>query len=189
MLSDFGFQTEVKLFTDATAAIGMVRRLGLGKVRHLATADLWIQAMVRQGKVAVAKVPGQENGADLMTKHKGRPEIIKHLQGLGFGFLSGRPGAAPRRTNGWEMGKVIPVPHSTASPTITTIDAIADYDSNIAMHYPVFTCILEGRQLYPSRSLPPRSRRLLYSLYDLNKESGYSIATAEVLMILTCIPW
>ena len=95
VLKDFGFQADVKLFTDATAAIGMTRRLGLGKVRHLATADLWIQAMVRQGKVAVAKVPGQENGADLMTKHKGRPEIIKHLQGLGFGFLSGRPGAAP----------------------------------------------------------------------------------------------
>ena len=32
----------------------------------------------------MAKVPGLENGADLMTKHKGRPELIQHLKRLGF---------------------------------------------------------------------------------------------------------
>ena len=59
VLRDFGFEVEVKLLTDATAAIGMVRRLGLGRVRHLATADLWIQQQVREGRVQVGKHPGQ----------------------------------------------------------------------------------------------------------------------------------
>ena len=117
--------------------------------------------------VAVAKVPGQENGADLMTKHKGRPDLIAHLKRLGFEFLSGRPEAAPKRTQGWEIGQTIPVPHSTS--ITTNIANIDTYVSDSSMHYPVYTYFLEGRNLYPSRPLPPSSRRLLHSLYDLNK--------------------
>ena len=37
---DMGIDLSIKILSDATAAIGMARRLGLGKVRHLATADL-----------------------------------------------------------------------------------------------------------------------------------------------------
>ena len=49
LLRDFGFEAAVHLLSDATAAIGIVRRLGLGRVRHLATADLWIQQRLRRG--------------------------------------------------------------------------------------------------------------------------------------------
>ncbi len=42
IMQDFGYQTSLGLSTDATAAIGMVTREGLGKVRHLAVADLSI---------------------------------------------------------------------------------------------------------------------------------------------------
>ena len=40
---DFGMDITLAMRSDATAAIGIVGRDGLGKVRHLATADLWIQ--------------------------------------------------------------------------------------------------------------------------------------------------
>ena len=43
VLADFAIPVQLKLLSDSTAAIGMVRRLGLGRVRHLATADLWLQ--------------------------------------------------------------------------------------------------------------------------------------------------
>ena len=43
LLQDFDITVQVKIRSDSTAAIGMVRRLGLGRVRHLATADLWVQ--------------------------------------------------------------------------------------------------------------------------------------------------
>ena len=37
----------VAIESDATAAIGMVHRLRLGKVQHLAVGDLWVQHHVR----------------------------------------------------------------------------------------------------------------------------------------------
>ena len=43
LLNDFGINVQLKILSDSTAAIGMVRRLGLGRVRHLACADLWVQ--------------------------------------------------------------------------------------------------------------------------------------------------
>ena len=42
-----GFTFQLSVLTDATAAIGICRRRGLGKVRHLAVADLWIQDRVK----------------------------------------------------------------------------------------------------------------------------------------------
>ena len=51
LLKAFGRDTSINLLTDATAAIGMVRRLGLSRVRHLATADLWLQQKVRAGQI------------------------------------------------------------------------------------------------------------------------------------------
>ena len=46
---DFGEEMSITIASDATAAIGMVSRLGLGKVRHLAVSDLWLQEKARSG--------------------------------------------------------------------------------------------------------------------------------------------
>ena len=70
LLSDFQIRVDIKVLSDATAAIGMARRLGLGRVRHLAISDLWVQQRVRSGDVSLAKYPGTENGADLTTKYQ-----------------------------------------------------------------------------------------------------------------------
>ena len=43
LLEDFGFRTRSVLHTDAGAAIGIVRRAGLGKLRHLNVRYLWLQ--------------------------------------------------------------------------------------------------------------------------------------------------
>ena len=43
MLSDFNLCGHVALKSDATAALGMVHRLGRGKVRDLAVGDSWVQ--------------------------------------------------------------------------------------------------------------------------------------------------
>ena len=89
------------LLSDATTAIGIVKRLGLGRVRHLATGDLWIQQRLRRGGVKVSKWPGTENPSDLMTKHKGRAAIDGYMSFMGFITAPGRPAAAPSRTQGW----------------------------------------------------------------------------------------
>ena len=77
MLRDLGFDAQLHLRTDATAAIGICRRRGLGKIRHLATSDLWIQEKLQQGAFLLSKIPGAENAADLLTKHLERPTLDK----------------------------------------------------------------------------------------------------------------
>ena len=42
-LADFDLTLPLEIHSDATAAIGMCKRQGLGRVRHLSTSDLWIQ--------------------------------------------------------------------------------------------------------------------------------------------------
>ena len=65
ILNDFCLCGHVTIESDATAAIGMVHRLELGKVRHLAVGDLWVQHHVRSGKIRVfPKMSGLENPSD-----------------------------------------------------------------------------------------------------------------------------
>ena len=40
---DLGIDLKIKLFSHAAAALGISRRLGLGKIRRLTTSLLWIQ--------------------------------------------------------------------------------------------------------------------------------------------------
>ena len=40
---DLCIKLDINTRTDASAAIGIVPRRGLGRVRHLATTDLWLQ--------------------------------------------------------------------------------------------------------------------------------------------------
>jgi len=95
VLADFGVEVDVELLSDATAAIGMCRRLGLGRVRHLATADLWVQQRVKSGEVVLRKLPGAENPADAMTKHIAAPDLARHCGRMGLLRRPGRPASVP----------------------------------------------------------------------------------------------
>ena len=68
LLSDFHITARLMLKSDASAAIGITKRIGLGKVRHLATGDLWVQQKVRKGELEISKLPGKGNPADAFTK-------------------------------------------------------------------------------------------------------------------------
>ena len=61
MLRDLGIDTSVTLYTDSSAARGIIHRAGLGKLRHLETGYLWLQAAVKAKKLQVRKVLGTEN--------------------------------------------------------------------------------------------------------------------------------
>ena len=92
---DLGISWTLHLLTDATAAIGICRRRGLGKIRHLATADLWVQDRLRAGDFTLAKIPGADNPADILTKYVERPLLQKHLRTLGMQVEEGRADSAP----------------------------------------------------------------------------------------------
>ena len=96
---DLGFKMQLTVLTDATAAIGICRRRGLGKVRHLAVADLWIQDRVKSKDFLLEKVAGSSNPADLLTKHLEHPTVSKHLDFMGLQFEEGRADCAPQLTH------------------------------------------------------------------------------------------
>ena len=50
---DLGIPFKIIMKSDATAALGMARRLGVGKVRHLDTSLLWIQNKIRSNDIVV----------------------------------------------------------------------------------------------------------------------------------------
>ena len=51
LMKDAGWKIDVHLHSDATAAIDIAGRKGLGKVRHLDCTDLWIQDKIRSKKM------------------------------------------------------------------------------------------------------------------------------------------
>ena len=95
MLFDFGHEIGCTVCTDASAAIGIVHRQGLGKTRHIEVQYLWVQQDVQSGKLQVVKVGTDSNPADLMTKHL-KEEVVKaHLEWLGYSTKAGRAASAP----------------------------------------------------------------------------------------------
>ena len=55
LATDLGIHLKLDILTDATAAIEICRHRGLGKVRHLHTADLWIQDRLTKGHFALTQ--------------------------------------------------------------------------------------------------------------------------------------
>ena len=95
MAKDFGMSLDPYLNVDASAAIGIMQRKGLGKLRHLDTQSLWTQDAVRQRRVIVEKVKGTENPADLMTEHLDGPSMSDMLKRCGIQSRDGRAAIAP----------------------------------------------------------------------------------------------
>ena len=53
-------------------------RIGLGKVRHLETSQLWLQSKDASGDVSVHKIDGKDNVADALTKYLSGPDMSLH---------------------------------------------------------------------------------------------------------------
>ena len=95
MLADLGIVSNIVLYTDSSAARGIIHRAGLGKLRHLETGYLWLQAAVKAKRLQVRKVLGTENPAVLFTKHLAAADIWRHLETLRISVEEGRTTAVP----------------------------------------------------------------------------------------------
>ena len=91
-----GREAEAHLQVDASAAIGIAQRKGLGKVRHLDCQSLWIQDAVRERRINLEKVPGTENPADLMTKYLDSKSMDTMLNKMNISMPEGRAESAPK---------------------------------------------------------------------------------------------
>ena len=96
MLKDIGLHALVTLYSDSSAARGIIQRAGLGKLCHLETGYLWLQAAVAKKRLQVRKENGPENPADLFTKYLTNADMWKHVNFLQISSEDGRSHVVPR---------------------------------------------------------------------------------------------
>ncbi len=113
LLRFFGRSAEVELESDSSSALGTVRRLGPGKrLRHVETEYFFLQALVREGIIKVTKVKGEDNVADLGTKHLAWPRMQHLLRMLSVRIIAASgvvlvPGATATSAKSTAVVKVV----------------------------------------------------------------------------------
>ena len=96
MAMDFEWQMKGEVHGDASAALGIIHRKGLGKTRHIQTGLLWIQQVAAEHRLKFEKVLGKENPADLFTKHLDVKTVEHHMGNLDYHKAAGRAIEAPK---------------------------------------------------------------------------------------------
>ena len=92
---EIGMALGGEVYTDSSAALGISKRAGIGKVRHLRTQGLWVQEVRMIGRLAYHKVLGTKNPADILTKHVPADLLSKHLGAIQVEARGGRAETAP----------------------------------------------------------------------------------------------
>ena len=90
LAEDLGMQVKTRIHLDASAALGILERRGVGRVRHLDVGMLWLQEQRLREVIEFAKVLGTDNPADLMTKQLSRELVEKHMAGFDQDLRDGR---------------------------------------------------------------------------------------------------
>ena len=92
---DLGVHMRATVHTDASAALSIIQRQGTGKLRHVSTQFLWIQEKTRNEEFDVAKIPGEENPADVLTKNVPADILMRHLESMNIELKDDRAESAP----------------------------------------------------------------------------------------------
>ena len=95
LAADMGVDMSIRVRTDSSAAKGIASRAGLGKVRHIEVAQLWVQEKVRNGEITLEKVDGKVNLADCLTKYLDKEGVEWHLRETGQYIAPGRHNLCP----------------------------------------------------------------------------------------------
>ena len=84
MLEECSRRCDSRVFTDSSAANGIVHREGCGKVKHLECRQLWVQGIVGKGQVTCLKVPRADNPSDAMTHYFSYVDGVSHFNRIGL---------------------------------------------------------------------------------------------------------
>ena len=90
MLKDASLDFGIELETEASAAKGIASRRGLGKVRHIELAYLWLQDQVARNKRSIRKIRGGDNFSDSLTKHSSPDRIAQTMRFTNQEFVNSR---------------------------------------------------------------------------------------------------
>ena len=89
-MKEIGLNKKGLMLSDASAALGIIERRGLGKLRHIDTSYLWLQEVNATRFIRYGKVPGKDNPADLGTKNLSNEDVQRHLHKLRMRLADGR---------------------------------------------------------------------------------------------------
>ena len=90
LAKDWRVKVGGKVMVDSSAALGVVRRKGNGKLRHVRVGKMWIQEKEESGELMFGKVKGELNPADLMTKGLCAKVMGGHMGRIGQEVRGGR---------------------------------------------------------------------------------------------------
>ena len=95
LLSDFGLkEMKVSVGMDASAAIGIAQRQGIGKLRHIEVDVLWLQEQQARRLLPIVKVPGPRNPSDMGTKNIAVALLDQYITQLNLEVVEGRAAIA-----------------------------------------------------------------------------------------------
>ena len=86
LIGSCGQVNSIRLETDSSAASGIVRRRGCGKMKHLEAKQLWVQDVIMKKEIAVKKIPREKNPSDVFTHHWSAPDE-RHFNRLGLRWV------------------------------------------------------------------------------------------------------
>ena len=87
LAADFDVILRPIIYSDATAAIGIAYRSGLGgKTRHVRVQYLWIQGSLQRKDLELEKVGTADNPADVLTKFVPSELMSRHVRWMGYEF-------------------------------------------------------------------------------------------------------
>ena len=122
--SDLGDELGFRGWSDATAALGIAKRQGAGKLKQVESRYLWVQYAVKQGRLTLHKEMTQTNKGDAFTKYPLNPDLMKHIKATGFVIPEGRHSLAPKLTVDLTlMNKTSPLLLMLALSCLTVADA------------------------------------------------------------------
>ena len=90
IMKEMGWDAEVRIWADSSAAKSIASRIGMGKTRHMKVKFLWLQEAVKEKRVEVRKVAGTLNPADVLTKPRSYRESVEVLESVGVRVRSRR---------------------------------------------------------------------------------------------------
>ena len=97
LLEEFGASgMKARVGMDANAAMGIVQRKGLNKLRHVEVDVLWIQEQQARRLLPLRKVPGQDNPSDMAAKNVPAAVIDQHVARFNLAVADGRALIAPK---------------------------------------------------------------------------------------------
>ena len=104
-MKDFNMACRGHVFSDSSAAFGLVKRKGLGRTRHVQTAYLWVQDAAESKALEYGKVLGTENCADPMAKPLTPEYVDGFCSCMCCNFLGGEDDGIPDQWDGPYCGR------------------------------------------------------------------------------------